>query len=320
MVVNENEQQYLDLARYVLEHGHEKGDRTGTGTRSVFGYQMRFDLQKGFPILTTKKVAFGLVKSELLWFLRGDTNIRFLLQHKNHIWDEWAFKKWVESDEYHGPDMTDFGHRWLVDPEFKKLYLAEKKAFCERILNDDEFAQKYGDLGNVYGGQWRHWQTRQGETIDQIKHVIEAIKTTPNSRRLIVTAWNPEDVPSAALPPCHTLFQFYVNDGKLSCQLYQRSADIFLGVPFNIASYALLTHLIAKECDLDVGEFVHTLGDAHIYSNHFEQIKEQLNRPVHPAPKLILPAETKPLEEYDPADIKLEGYEPEGPIKAPVAV
>lgn len=320
MVVNENEQQYLDLARYVLEHGHEKGDRTGTGTRSVFGYQMRFDLQKGFPILTTKKVAFGLVKSELLWFLRGDTNIRFLLQHKNHIWDEWAFKKWVESDEYHGPDMTDFGHRWLVDPEFKKLYLAEKKAFCERILNDDEFAQKYGDLGNVYGGQWRHWQTRQGETIDQIKHVIEAIKTTPNSRRLIVTAWNPEDVPSAALPPCHTLFQFYVNDGKLSCQLYQRSADIFLGVPFNIASYALLTHLIAKECNLEVGEFVHTLGDAHIYSNHFEQVKEQLSRPVHAAPKLVLPLKTKPLEEYDPADIKLADYEHEGPIKAPVAV
>ena len=320
MVVNENEQQYLDLARYVLEHGHEKGDRTGTGTRSVFGYQMRFDLQKGFPILTTKKVAFGLVKSELLWFLRGVTNIRFLLQHKNHIWDEWAFKKWVESDEYHGPDMTDFGHRWLVDPEFKKLYLAEKKAFCERILNDDEFAQKYGNLGNVYGGQWRHWQTRQGETIDQIKHVIEAIKTTPNSRRLIVTAWNPEDVPSAALPPCHTLFQFYVNDGKLSCQLYQRSADIFLGVPFNIASYALLTHLIAKECNLEVGEFVHTLGDAHIYSNHFEQVKEQLSRPVHAAPKLVLPLKTKPLEEYDPADIKLADYEHEGPIKAPVAV
>lgn len=320
MVVNENEQQYLDLARYVLEHGHEKGDRTGTGTRSVFGYQMRFDLQKGFPILTTKKVAFGLVKSELLWFLRGDTNIRFLLQHKNHIWDEWAFKKWVESDEYHGPDMTDFGHRWLVDPEFKKLYLAEKKAFCERILNDDEFAQKYGNLGNVYGGQWRHWQTRQGETIDQIKHVIEAIKTTPNSRRLIVTAWNPEDVPSAALPPCHTLFQFYVNDGKLSCQLYQRSADIFLGVPFNIASYALLTHLIAKECNLEVGEFVHTLGDAHIYSNHFEQVKEQLSRPIHAAPKLVLPIKTKPLEEYDPADIKLADYEHEGPIKAPVAV
>ncbi|QLL70071.1 thymidylate synthase [Lactobacillus sp. 3B(2020)] len=320
MVVNENEQQYLDLARYVLEHGHEKGDRTGTGTRSIFGYQMRFDLQKGFPILTTKKVAFGLVKSELLWFLRGDTNIRFLLQHKNHIWDEWAFKKWVESDEYHGPDMTDFGHRWLVDPEFKKLYLAEKKAFCERILNDDEFAQKYGDLGNVYGGQWRHWQTRQGETIDQIKHVIEAIKTTPNSRRLIVTAWNPEDVPSAALPPCHTLFQFYVNDGKLSCQLYQRSADIFLGVPFNIASYALLTQLIAKECNLEVGEFVHTLGDAHIYSNHFEQVKEQLSRPIHAAPKLVLPTKTKPLEEYDPADIKLADYEHEGPIKAPVAV
>ena len=214
MMINENEQQYLTLAQYVLDHGHQKGDRTGTGTLSTFGYQMRFDLQKGFPILTTKKVAFGLVKSELLWFLRGDTNIRFLLAHNNHIWDEWAFKKWVESDEYQGPDMTDFGHRWLTDPAFKAVYLAEKKAFCERILADDEFAARYGNLGDVYGAQWRHWQTRRGETIDQIKNVIEAIKTTPDSRRLIVSAWNPEDVPAMALPPCHTLFQFYVNDGK----------------------------------------------------------------------------------------------------------
>lgn len=320
MMINENEQQYLTLAQYVLDHGHQKGDRTGTGTLSTFGYQMRFDLQKGFPILTTKKVAFGLVKSELLWFLRGDTNIRFLLAHNNHIWDEWAFKKWVESDEYQGPDMTDFGHRWLTDPAFKAVYLAEKKAFCERILADDEFAARYGNLGDVYGAQWRHWQTRRGETIDQIKNVIEAIKTTPDSRRLIVSAWNPEDVPSMALPPCHTLFQFYVNDGKLSCQLYQRSADIFLGVPFNIASYALLTHLIAKECGLAVGEFIHTLGDAHLYSNHLEQIREQLARPVHQAPQLILPDHPMKLSEYTPADIQLANYEHEAAIKAPVAV
>ena len=320
MMINENEQQYLTLAQYVLDYGHQKGDRTGTGTLSTFGYQMRFDLQKGFPILTTKKVAFGLVKSELLWFLRGDTNIRFLLAHNNHIWDEWAFKKWVESDEYQGPDMTDFGHRWLTDPAFKAVYLAEKKTFCERILADDEFAARYGNLGDVYGAQWRHWQTRRGETIDQIKNVIEAIKTTPDSRRLIVSAWNPEDVPAMALPPCHTLFQFYVNDGKLSCQLYQRSADIFLGVPFNIASYALLTHLIAKECGLAVGEFIHTLGDAHLYSNHLEQIREQLARPVHQAPQLILPDHPMKLSEYTPADIQLANYEHEAAIKAPVAV
>lgn len=320
MMINENEQQYLTLAQYVLDHGHQKGDRTGTGTLSTFGYQMRFDLQKGFPILTTKKVAFGLVKSELLWFLRGDTNIRFLLAHNNHIWDEWAFKKWVESDEYQGPDMTDFGHRWLTDPAFKAVYLAEKKTFCERILADDEFAARYGNLGDVYGAQWRHWQTRRGETIDQIKNVIEDIKTTPDSRRLIVSAWNPEDVPAMALPPCHTLFQFYVNDGKLSCQLYQRSADIFLGVPFNIASYALLTHLIAKECGLAVGEFIHTLGDAHLYSNHLDQIREQLARPVHQAPQLILPDHPMKLSEYTPADIQLANYEHEAAIKAPVAV
>ncbi|HIX35923.1 MAG TPA: thymidylate synthase [Candidatus Limosilactobacillus merdigallinarum] len=320
MVINENEQQYLDLARYVLENGHYKDDRTGTGTRSVFGYQMRFDLQKGFPILTTKKVAFGLVKSELLWFLRGDTNIRFLLQHHNHIWDEWAFKKWVESDEYNGPDMMDFGHRRLTDPDFKKEYVEQHKLFCQRILDDDEFAQKYGDLGLVYGSQWRHWKTITGETIDQLHNVIETIKHNPDSRRMIVSAWNPEDVPSMALPPCHTLFQFYVNDNKLSCQLYQRSADIFLGVPFNIVSYALLTHLVAKECGLQVGDFVHTLGDAHIYSNHIQQIKEQLMRPVHSAPHLILPDEAKPVDQYEMDDIKLDNYEHEGSIKAPVAI
>ena len=281
---------------------------------------MRFDLSKGFPILTTKKVPFGLIKSELLWFLRGDTNIRFLLQHKNHIWDEWAFKKWVESDEYQGPDMTDFGHRWLKDPEFKQVYLQEKKAFCQRILEDDDFAQKYGDLGLVYGSQWRKWKTSQGDTIDQIANVIQQIKTTPDSRRMIVSAWNPEDIPSMALPPCHTMFQFYVNDGKLSCQLYQRSADIFLGVPFNIASYALLTHMIAHQCGLEPGEFVHTLGDAHIYLNHVDQVEGQLTRAPHEAPKLMLPAEPKPIDQYEMTDIKLEGYTHESAIKAPVAV
>ncbi|WP_076461788.1 thymidylate synthase [Limosilactobacillus caccae] len=320
MATNINEEQYLNLARYVLENGHEKHDRTGTGTRSVFGYQMRFDLNKGFPLLTTKKVPFGLIKSELLWFLRGDTNIRFLLQHKNHIWDEWAFKKWVESPEYKGPDMTDFGHRWLVDSEFKKVYLQEKKTFCDRILTDDEFAKKYGDLGLVYGSQWRHWQTSKGGTIDQIANVIHQIKTTPDSRRMIVSAWNPEDVPSMALPPCHTMFQFYVNDGKLSCQLYQRSADIFLGVPFNIASYALLTHMIAHQCGLGVGDFVHTLGDAHIYLNHLDQVKEQLSRTPHQAPELVLPAAAKAIDQYEMADIKLTGYHHEPAIKAPVAV
>lgn len=319
MTINDNEQQYLDFARYVLEHGDQKGDRTGTGTRSVFGYQMRFELQAGFPILTTKKVPFGLIKSELLWFLRGDTNIRFLLQHKNHIWDEWAFQRWVESDEYTGPDMTDFGRRSLVDEDFNQAYQEQKQLFCERILNDDEFSAKYGDLGLVYGSQWRAWQSPE-VPIDQIQNVIDQIKTNPNSRRLIVSAWNPADVPSMALPPCHTMFQFYVNNGKLSCQLYQRSADIFLGVPFNIASYALLTHMIAHQCGLEVSEFVHTFGDAHIYNNHIDQIKEQLSRPMHQAPKLILPDEPKPVDEYEMSDIKLEGYESEPAIKAPVAV
>lgn len=320
MSINPNEDQYLNLARYVYEHGHAKSDRTGTGTRSVFGYQMRFDLNKGFPILTTKKVAFGLIKSELLWFLRGDTNIRFLLQHHNHIWDEWAFKKWVESSDYQGPDMTDFGRRSLKDPEFAKAYHEQKRIFCDKVLNDDDFAQKYGNLGDVYGAQWRHWRGPDGQVVDQIANVVHQIQTTPNSRRMIVSAWNPVDVPNMALPPCHTLFQFYVNEGRLSCQLYQRSADIFLGVPFNIVSYALLTHMIAHHCGLKVGDFVHTLGDAHIYNNHMNQIKEQLSRTPHKAPKLILPKEPKALEDYQMDDIKLEGYEHDAAIKGPVAV
>lgn len=314
------EEPYLQLARDILDHGTYKDDRTGTGTYSLFGAQMRFNLADGFPILTTKKVPFGLIKSELLWFLHGDTNIQFLLKHHNHIWDEWAFKNWVTSPAYQGPDMTNFEHRRLDDPDFKPVYQATMQQFDDQILNDDNFAAKFGNLGDVYGAQWRHWQTRSGETIDQIANVIDMIKKTPDSRRLIVSAWNPEDVPSMALPPCHTLFQFYVADGKLSCQLYQRSGDVFLGVPFNIASYALLTALIAKETGLQVGEFVHTLGDAHIYTNHVDQIKEQLQRTPKAAPKLQLSGDHQSIFDYQMRDIKLVGYDPAPAIKAPVAI
>ncbi|EAF8529207.1 thymidylate synthase [Listeria monocytogenes] len=312
--------QYLDLEKYVLENGTQKGDRTGTGTISTFGYQMRFDLQEGFPIMTTKRVPFKLVVSELLWFLHGDTNIRYLLQHNNNIWNEWAFERFVKSDDYKGEDMTDFGLRAERDPAFKEVYQAEMDKFKTRILEDEAFANKYGELGNIYGKQWREWKTSQGETIDQLADLIEMIKTNPNSRRLIVSAWNPEDIPNMALPPCHSLFQFYVADGKLSCQLYQRSADIFLGVPFNIASYALLTHLIAREVGLEVGEFIHTMGDAHLYNNHIEQVKEQLSRKPHKLPKLVLSDKPATIFDFDVADISLDGYNPDPAIKAPISV
>ncbi|EAC3172927.1 thymidylate synthase [Listeria monocytogenes] len=312
--------QYLDLEKYVLENGTQKGDRTGTGTISTFGYQMRFDLQEGFPIMTTKRVPFKLVVSELLWFLHGDTNIRYLLQHNNNIWNEWAFERFVKSDDYKGEDMTDFGLRAERDPAFKEVYQAEMEKFKTRILEDEAFANKYGELGNIYGKQWREWKTSQGEAIDQLADLIEMIKTNPNSRRLIVSAWNPEDIPNMALPPCHSLFQFYVADGKLSCQLYQRSADIFLGVPFNIASYALLTHLIAREVGLEVGEFIHTMGDAHLYNNHIEQVKEQLSRTPHKLPKLVLSDKPATIFDFDVADISLDGYNPDPAIKAPISV
>ena len=216
--------------------------------------------------------------------------------------------------------MTDFGRRSLQDPVFKEVYEKELETFCQRILNEDDFAAKYGELGNIYGSQWRHWKTTQGETIDQLAQVIEMLKTSPDSRRLIVSAWNPEDVPSMALPPCHTMFQFYVADGKLSCQLYQRSADVFLGVPFNIASYALLTHLIANEVGLEVGEFVHTLGDAHLYLNHLEQVDLQLSRETYELPQLVLKHPEKSLYDLEVADVVLEGYECHPTIKAPIAV
>ena len=312
-------QQYQELVRKILAEGHVKTDRTGVGTKSIFGYQMRFDLSQGFSMVTTKRVPFGLIKSELLWFLRGDTNVRYLLEHNNHIWDEWAFKRYVESPDYHGPDMTDFGLRAVADPDFNEIYQQELAAFNERVLTDDDFAERYGNLGNVYGAQWRSWPLRNGETLDQISQLVDMIKHSPDSRRLIVSAWNPEDVPSMALPPCHTLFQFYVHDGKLSCQLYQRSADVFLGVPFNIASYALLTHLIAKECGLEVGDFVHTLGDAHLYLNHLEAAEILLSREPKPLPQL----EIDDFEQFDQVStdqIRLQAYEPWPTIKAPIAV
>nr|WP_188206511.1 thymidylate synthase [Alkalibacillus aidingensis] len=315
-----NEPAYLELCRYVLTNGIDRQDRTGVGTRSIFGYQMKFNLKEGFPLLTTKKVPFRLIASELLWFLKGDTNIRYLLKHNNNIWNEWAFKNWVESDEYSGPDMSNFGIRAQQDEEFNQLYQEQMKEFKLRILEDDSFADKYGHLGDVYGKQWRHWKSTQGETIDQISQVIEDIKKNPQSRRLIVSAWNPEDIPTMALPPCHTLFQFYVQDGQLSCQLYQRSGDLFLGIPFNIASYALLTHLIAKECGLEVGEFIHTLGDAHIYHNHFDQIKEQLSRTPRQAPTLTLNDSKSDIFSFTVDDLSIEGYQPHPAIKAPVAV
>lgn len=322
--MSKNEQQYLDLAQKILAEGNLKGDRTGTGTHSLFGTQMRFDLQEGFPLLTTKKVFFGLIKSELLWFLRGDNNIRFLLQHNNHIWDEWAFKNWVESSDYTGPDMTNFGHRAETDPEFAAVYQTQKAIFVDKILNDDAFMEKFGYVGDVYGKLWRGWETSSvtagTETVDQVARLVEEIKTTPDSRRLILTAWNADTTPQAPLPSCHVLSQFYVADGKLSLQLYQRSGDFFLGVPFNIASYSLLLHMMAAQTGYEVGDFVHTIGDAHIYNNHVAQITEQLSRPMHPLPKLWLNPDVKSIFDYTMADIKVLDYESEAPIKAPVAV
>lgn len=325
--------QYHDLCKFVMKQARKKGklkrskvkarqDRTGTGTISIFGYQMRFNLQEGFPAMTTKELHLPLIFSELIWFTKGDTNIRYLLENKNNIWNEWAFKKWVESDEYKGTDMTDFGNRARLDPEFKKLYLEEMKKFKKRILEDHEFAKKYGELGPVYGKQWRSWEGADGETYDQLKWVIEEIKRNPQSRRLIVSAWNVPDVMSGqmALPPCHTMFQFYVEDGKLSCQLYQRSGDIFLGVPFNIASYALMTHMVAQVTGLEVGEFIHTLGDAHIYINHLDQIKDQLKREAYSLPKLVLNPAVKNIEDFTMDDIQVVGYKAHPHIKGEVAV
>lgn len=263
-------QQYLSLLQHILDNGTEKTDRTGTGTKSVFGYQMRFDLSEGFPLVTTKKVHMRSIIHELLWFLKGETNIAYLKENKVSIWDEWA--------------------------------------------------DENGELGPVYGKQWRSWEGANGVVIDQVKDLIEQIKKNPDSRRLIISAWNVADLPKMALMPCHTIFQFYVADGKLSCQLYQRSADVFLGVPFNIASYALLTMMIAQVCDLEPGDFVHTFGDVHIYSNHMEQVNLQLSRTPFPLPTMKLNPAVKDIFEFKFEDFTLENYQSHGAIKAPVAV
>lgn len=307
-------QAYQDLLQEILDQGHERKDRTGVGTYSLFGRQVRFNLEEGFPILTTKQVPFGLVKSELTWFLSGNTNIRYLLQHNNHIWDEWAFEAWVQSPDYTGPDMEDFGRRSLADPAFSDLYQQEMAAFQDRILEDDAFARQYGDLGPIYGKQWRDFGG-----VDQVSQVIDQLKANPHSRRHLVLAWNPPEIPAMALPPCHALFQFYVAEGRLSCQLYQRSADIFLGVPFNIASYALLTHLVAREVGLVAGDFVHTFGDVHLYKNHQDPAKLLLSRQARPLPQLVIESQAD-IFSIQPQEIRLEGYQPHPKIKAPIAV
>ena len=279
-----------------------RGDRTGTGTKGIFGHQMRFDLSEGFPLVTTKRLFLKGVIYELLWFLKGDTNIKYLVDHGVHIWDSDAFRYYNELCVRHG-----------VLPVDKDTFLAA--AGVESPIE----GYRFGDLNNVYGYQWRSWPTRDGGAIDQIRKVIETIKTNPTSRRMIVSAWNVADVDSMALPPCHTMFQFFVAEGKLSCMLYQRSGDTFLGVPFNIASYALLTMMIAKECGLKAGEFIHTLGDAHLYLNHLEQAEEQLSREPRKLPTMHLNPAVESIFDYKYEDFTLEGYDPHPAIKAPLS-
>ena len=294
--------QYLDLLNKICSEGVVRDDRTGTGTKGIFGYQMRFDLAEGFPLLTTKRVFLKGVIHELLWFLHGDTNIKYLVDNGVHIWDSDAFRYYNELCVKHGVlpvDMDTFLSALGVDSPIE--------------------GYKFGDLNHVYGYQWRSWPKANGESIDQIKEVIETIKKNPSSRRMIVSAWNVADVGSMALPPCHTMFQFFVAEGKLSCQLYQRSGDVFLGVPFNIASYALLTMMIAKECGLQVGEFIHTLGDAHLYLNHLEQAAEQLSRNTRALPRMTLKGDNKSIFDYTYDDFVLEGYDPHPAIKAPLS-
>lgn len=286
--------QYIDLCNYILNNGVKKDDRTGTGTISVFGYQMRFNLGEGFPLLTTKKVHLKSIIHELLWFISGSTNIKYLVDNDVRIWNDWPYDLYKKTPDFQGETIEEF---------------------AAKIKESDEFAKKYGNLGPVYGKQWRDFNG-----VDQLSNLIEQIKTNPNSRRLIISAWNPAEVDKMALPPCHSFMQFYVAEGKLSCQLYQRSADVFLGVPFNIASYALFTMMIAQVCGLEPGDFVHTLGDAHIYLNHLDQVNKQIKRSLRPLPKMVINPNVKSIFDFKYEDFTLLNYNPHSGIKGKVAV
>jgi len=296
--------QYLDLLQKIMDEGADKADRTGVGTRSVFGVQARFDLADGFPLLTTKKMFLKGIIHELIWFVRGETNIKYLVDNGVGIWNEWPYQKYLVANN-------------LADkyPKYTPEWADKLKEFVENIKNDEAFAKEWGELGPVYGKQWRNFGG-----VDQLMDVISRIKTNPNDRRMIVSAWNPPEIPQMALPPCHLLFQFYVADGKLSLQMYQRSCDTFLGVPFNIASYSLLLMMVAQVTGLKAGTFVHVYGDLHIYNNHFDQVKEQLSREPRKLPTMKLNSEVKNIEDFKYEDFTLEGYDPHPVIKAPIAV
>ena len=299
--------QYLDLVRHIRDHGTIKEDRTGTGTVSIFGYQMRFNLADGFPLVTTKRVHLKSILHELLWFIKGDTNIKYLVQNGVGIWNDWPYQNWLR-ETGQAQNLQMYSSEWRL----------VMKEFIERIKSDDTFARQFGDLGPVYGKQWRNFGG-----VDQLTNLVNDIKTNPDSRRLIVSAWNPQDIPvmvKSGLPPCHSLFQFYVVEGRLSCQLYQRSADVFLGVPFNIASYAILTTMIAQVTGLRLGDFIHTFGDAHLYLNHMEQVDEQLSRVEFDLPELKVNPDVTSLFDFVFEDFELQNYMSHEPISAPVAV
>ena len=300
-------QQYLELVKHIRDHGIRKEDRTGTGTVSIFGHQMRFNLAEGFPLVTSKKVHLKSILHELLWFIRGDTNIRYLIENGVGIWNDWPYQNWLRET---GQDkhLVKYTSEW-------RAVMAE---FTQQIIADQDFADKYGDLGPVYGKQWRNFGG-----VDQLSQLMSDLQFNPDSRRLIVSAWNPQDIPvmiKSGLPPCHSLFQFYVVEGRLSCQLYQRSADVFLGVPFNIASYAALTMMIAQVAGLKLGDFVHTFGDAHLYSNHMNQVDEMLSRSIFDLPTLQINPQVQSLFDFVYDDFELQNYQSHGPISAPVAV
>jgi thymidylate synthase len=309
------DKEYLSLMQFILDHGVDRDERTGVGTRSVFGHQMRFDLSKGFPLLTTKKVFMRGIIHELLWFLTGDTNIKYLVRNDVKIWNEWAFQVYLEKNEL-TKTLPRYSAEWT-----------EKLAwFVEEIKKDDDFAAKWGELGPIYGKQWRQWETPAGQVIDQIQNVVDMLKKDPSSRRIIVSGWNVGEIfdlihdHNHAPPPCHSLFQFHVLDGKLSCQLYQRSGDFFLGVPFNIASYSLLLMMMAQISGLEVGDFIWTGGDTHIYKNHMDQAREQLSREPRPLPTMKLNPAVKNIFDFKFEDFTLENYDPHPAIKAPIAV